>query len=197
MIYRQTILVRYLSGFVEEIKTECHEKGHFIRSIWNALIKIFEELFERVVAESKSKERKMLRDEIKIHNDYQGKIEELMSTNDALLQHEDKYRQSIGQLMDSIAEHNVELKGTKSLQEKSAVAARQMCQKYEELKTDYLDLIMQGGMSREEAEGHLHDKELFLFSKQIGHKELDVVVIPKTKRKARVIRESIDVGLIL
>ena len=52
-------------------------------------------------------------------------------------------------------------------------------------------------MSREEAEVHLHDKELFLFSKQIGHKELDVVVIPKTKRKARVIRESIDVGLIL
>ena len=107
LVYRQMILVRYLSGFVEEIKAECHEKGHFIRSIWNALIKIFEELFDRVIAESKSKERTMLRDEIKMHHDYQRKIEELISTNDALLQHEDKYRQSIGQLMESIAEHNV------------------------------------------------------------------------------------------
>jgi hypothetical protein len=99
--------------------------------------------------------------------------------------------------MNTVAGLNVELKGTKSLQEKSANALREISQKYEELRADYLDLMMMTGLSREEAERHLNDKELLLFSKQVAHHEAEIKLKQKVQRKARVINSQIDVDLLL
>lgn len=99
--------------------------------------------------------------------------------------------------MDSVATVNMELKGTKILQQKSATTIRTLSQKYEELKADYLDIVVSTGVTRAEAERNLHDKQLLLFSKQIAHHEIDVKVKPKPGRKGKIINEKIDIGLIL
>lgn len=99
--------------------------------------------------------------------------------------------------MDSVAVVNMELKGTKSLQEKSATTVKQLSLKYEELRADYLDIVVSTGVTRAEAEAHLYDRQLLIFSKQISKKEAEVKVKAKAGRKARIFDENIDVGFIL
>ena len=81
LAYRQTLLFRYLSELVAEINAECREKAHFLQSIWNAFIRIFEEVFERLVSDCKSKEKQSLKDSINMHEEYQNRLEVLTRTN--------------------------------------------------------------------------------------------------------------------
>ncbi len=85
-------------------------------------------------------------------------MEELKQSNQALVVTENKYKGAISQLMDSVAVVNMELKGTKSLQEKSATTVKQLSLKYEELRADYLDIVVSTGVTRAEAEAHLYDR---------------------------------------
>ena len=93
----------------------------------------------------------MLSSEIKMHHDYQFKLEEMKKDHEDMIVNEGKYQERIKKLIDSVGETNVELKGVRTLQEQSSVALKELNFKYSELRTDYIDLVTMTGMSRSKA----------------------------------------------
>ena len=89
---------------------------------------------------------------------------------------------------------NVELKGARALQEKSALALKELTQKYEELRAEYIQLASATNcLSWAEVENRLQDQELLLFSKKVANSEIAVKVKPKAKRRGRALDNKIEV----
>lgn len=200
LAYKQRLLVDYLGRFVDETATECVEKGQFLKAIWNLLVKIFEGLCERLVAEGKRRENQFLREELATHSSYQTKLEEYQALNAELKQSDDKYQNIVRELMTNIAKLNAELKGQRALFDRTASSLTELSQKYGELRSEYLEILVNGfseTMTRERAETHLTDKELLLFTRQLTTGNHGLRAKKGRDRRERIVNNEIDVGLLL